>query len=1475
VTIAIVAWLVAALGLVAAAARVTIRARRAPAEIVSRGAILAVAAALAALAAGSIWTWGGALATSARAERLDEGVVVHLKIGEDARIARAGDVLLLGPGTAFPGIARWSTDRPPQSNRDHGRAVLAIPDRVAAPTVLAAGDYRVAVFPIVPDPALVVARGARVAITLAAGPLIALVILALAPRRHRRAPRFAALARVAAFAALLAALAAWRLAWAYRVDVLRDLAPHGARVSQNLAGFSALGVGLVALCVHAWLFGGSHYSPKGARAPLESPPRLDLKKRAPELLLAGVGLAAIAGHALAPRAALVKLGLAWALVLVGYATLRDLLAPATPWQRRAWLAAGLVASALAVARYDAGVAIAIAGTGLAFAMIVAGRDAAYDAVAATRLGLVEREHARLVAVHAAAVALLAIGLVAAAILASDRAIFEGAWTIAVHALLGVAALFGISGIARSIDTGPRRSADASTPGVGPGRRAWLPWLCAALAALALWSARDRIVETVATGDSVGARRVAAVVDPGYALLTDERAFAANAGAWRESASAGTGGYFGATLRDPGVLRSIDNDYVAILLAREAGVGGVLATAGLLLAFVFSARLLALARFGPASEPLRRRALVTTVGAILVVYQPLAALGVLPLTGIGWPGFALDSPSDLLVLVAGVAWCIAGGDTDERIIVRAPRVDRARRLVVIACAVAALGAAIVIARATRCAHDRELADDARIDRALAYARTIACAPDRAVVGGAPTDAATTKFDAELRERWTRERAALEEKVVATGSATLDVGWPRIELTRTACTVTRPRDAIATLHAPRTTSARRIRVVGAPLGIAERDLGEVVLEATGAPGSHHRVVRLRAGGPPVALPDATIEVRTTAPRAIVLRGREARAFVVDAAGAWHPMVHGGETILDRPTLVVAGGQLALVRPGAATILADSGVYPQGTLLPELGWVNPYDVAHSVGLDGWIHAAVASAAATPTACGTLAPPAIARDQICAPSPHDGVLECRVALQPELARSLRDLARAQLDPAVRVAYVALRGDTGEILAQGVTRGDDALAYPPIDDAAAAALVALRDAPGESPRERPEWNLPIAVGSTVKPVLARAAELAFPGELAGMELAAVVPGAGCKARRGKGVAPIVGHCPPTSLAGQPERADVHDFLARSPNWFQAALGVIGLGLGPGARTMRRDGEPIEASSVLTSDLSAWSAKHRLTIDDVLTPSSIAIDPLRATPLWRRFEALLGRPLCTLGDRASCERAASRADVCAARGLPIASPSADLRYLVALGPSTVDLYADDRADQRSVPVREYLQLLRGSGVHAIGSLAQLADAFNRVVYEPSGEGHLAASWFPAPITGTIPSHACSTLPRERSVASGLCGVVQPGGTGFTGFSPALLDPRIVVYGAKTGTIDSLADIARRPQECARWNASHPKRARLACGKPTPDDSLFVVAFGVVSEGKTIPVTLALQLQRSGKGVAAQVAPQFVDAIADYLVGAAN
>jgi hypothetical protein len=100
----------------------------------------------------------------------------------------------------------------------------------------------------------------------------------------------------------------------------------------------------------------------------------------------------------------------------------------------------------------------------------------------------------------------------------------------------------------------------------------------------------------------------------------------------------------------------------------------------------------------------------------------------------------------------------------------------------------------------------------------------------------------------------------------------------------------------------------------------------------------------------------------------------------------------------------------------------------------------------------------------------------------------------------------------------------------------------------------------------------------------------------------------------------------------------------------------------------------------------------------------------------------------------------------------------------------------------------------------------------------------------------------------------------------------LTDRRLVIYAAKTGTIDSLADIARRPRACAAWNARHDRRSHLECGKAPPDDSLFVIAFGVVTPQGTIPITLAVQLQRAGTGAAARVAPSFVREIAKYLRG---
>ncbi|MEO8551179.1 MAG: hypothetical protein ABI678_14450, partial [Kofleriaceae bacterium] len=457
------------------------------------------------------------------------------------------------------------------------------------------------------------------------------------------------------------------------------------------------------------------------------------------------------------------------------------------------------------------------------------------------------------------------------------------------------------------------------------------------------------------------------------------------------------------------------------------------------------------------------------------------------------------------------------------------------------------------------------------------------------------------------------------------------------------------------------------------------------------------------------------------------------------------------------------------------------------------------------------------------------------------------------------------------RIAYVVLRGDTGEVLAQASrVPGREALAYAPVDRAAEAALVALREQHGESDRERVEWNLPIAVGSTFKAILARAAEQAFPDQLHALSLTAAGHAAGCKAHRGKAVAPLLGHCPPSSLAGELTTADVHEFLAHSPNWFQAALGLIGLALPNGVLSTKAGA--LALADVTGSDLASWPTSSPLAIDDAIGPivegHRVVIAGLRRTPLWTRVEALLGRPLCTLGDRASCVRAAERADLCATRALPIDAPSRDLRYLVALGPDRLELFDGDAPGQTRVPVREYFQLLRGAGAHPIGSLPQLADAFSRVIY-----GEVAASWFPAAATGKAPAWSCAdAADRTTSVlgaGGGLCAVVREG-TARTALASVLADHRIVVFGAKTGTTDSLAEVARRPEACAAWNAGHPAALQLACGKRPPDDSLFVIAFGVVTPSGTIPVTLAIQLQRGGPGSAARVTPRFIDAIAKYL-----
>jgi hypothetical protein len=1456
--------------------------------------------------------------------------------------------------------------------------------------VVDTGAFVVAAVPLVPDADRVIDRSLRAALAIGGPPLILLVALVFAPRRDRRIRSLGRALRLCVLGAGLTALCSWRLLWAYRIDMLRELASVGPRLVDNQLAVIGIGAALAgnAVLAHEALAGGPvprrafaamlawtgwlaiaavvvggappltasragvlGLSLAAALAPVGSAVGRRIAARlAPELGLAAIAVGAVAGKLAAPRSALVKLGLAYAFVLAAHATLRRLLVRETPLRGRCAGVALLAAAALALARYDAGVTLAIVGLGLTLAMLVAGHDAAYDASQAARIGVLEREHARLLSVHGAAGIVLAIGVAACALVATDRELIADGAMFVVHAPLVVAGLFAAAAIiARS------------------HRRGWAPWLCAALAALAVWGVRDSLVERATAGDTVGARRVAAVLDPGYAVLRDERTFVANASAWREAALPRAGvaerwtgeGYFGARVRDLGVSRSIDNDYLPVLVARETGIGGLTQTVGLLLLLAVGGGAIASLRLRHASREHRARWLVTAVAGGLAVYQPLAALGVLPLTGISWPGLGIDSPADIWLFVLGAVWCFLCDDDvveDERVR-RTARLRRARAIVLGALGVAALAAVIVVARAGASALGRVATEDERIDTALRYAATIACpwpvhtgaSLDEVVpagVAGVPRDDATARFDRELRAAWSRDRPLVTAGLAACGGrvgrwrfardgeacvATLPAGIPTIQLRieralggagaplRGSCSVALSEELIAAMRAPiRATREARIRVVGAAMGAAAADLGELVAGA--------RIVRLRAGAPAVELAtllpgltvasravvvgDVVLDLRAT-PRGVMLHGG-AELFVAEPGQppAWRRMAHGPDVLLDRVTLIAAGSpehrRVALFRPPREwtgsppvvdTLLADDTssvgdrqrrAYPYGAALPELGWVNPFDVDRSLGLDGWIHAALHKPSTAPPACGTLAPPAIARDRVCSPSPLDGVLECRVALQPELGAKLRAIAEQiiaapkahtgrDVTP-VRVAYVALRGDTGELIAQGnVVPGRAPLAYAPADAAAEAVLIKLREARGEADAERIEWNLPIAVGSTFKPIVARAAEQAFPQELSTLALTAEGHAAGCKAHRGTAVDPLLGHCPPSSLADAPTSADLHDYLARSLNWYQAALGVVGLGLPGGGFTVK--GAPVTLADIAASDLTSWPASSPLQIADakgaILDGHNLALDGLRRTPLWSRIEALLGRPLCVLGDRGRCEAAAERADVCAARALPIAGAGRDLRYLVALGPDQIDLYADDRPSQTRVPIREYFQLLRGSGVHAVGSLAQLTDAFGRVIYDPTpGAPRLAASWFPAPVVGVTPAWSCAKAEGHANTVlgadGGLCAVVQSAGTAHAHLGALLGDPAIVLYGAKTGTIDSLADIARRPAACRSWNERHPKATQLVCGKAPPDDSLFVIAFGVVTPHGTVPITFGIQLQRGAKGSAAHVTPDFVHAIADYL-----
>ncbi|HTE54249.1 MAG TPA: hypothetical protein VK698_25515, partial [Kofleriaceae bacterium] len=1332
----------------------------------------------------------------------------------------------------------------------------------------------------------------------------------------------------------------------------------------------------------------------------------------------------------APREPSLKLALAWSIALLFHASLAAAVQQARVQPRRLYAAAAAGAgAALAALALDAGIATAIVLPGLVFALLFAAHDASFDDRALRQVGSYRRRHAPLAACHTALVLAIAVGAAVWAIpgllgpVDPDSQPGRALTTAAFHLPLLVAGF-----LAPAAFLVARRR----------GRAAAWPWIAAAAAAVAIWLARGPLLDLVLASDSQAASRIALVSDPGYALLRNPDRFLAGLTAWRETslpaaASPWTGqGYFGAQLIDPGVLLSVDNDYLTVLILRESGAAGLLAPALLLLGAAAGLFLLAGDRFrrGGASE--RRRALAALLLGALAIYQPLAALGALPLTGLPWPGLGIDSPSDFWLVTALLLFIAVWGRADdaeldaydadlrrERRFTRLRRAEQAVALVVIAAA------ALVLARAAIGAAARP-ASLAGTAPALAYARGLTCgAPDGPTVpidlAGQPVDPATERFDFDLHQRWLVERpraAALAARLAARtdpdpdscasaaaspgpwralpGDAPgecrllLDLGLPQVELrvaraadgeaARVSCTVGPSDETLRRLRLPseRPLEGTRVRLVSRAMGAAARDVGEMVSGAS--------VVRLRPGAELVSVasgrPGLVAAGRVALADGAVVRADEGGARLeltdearpgdvmlllrdAEASGGWTAAaIDGAITPLDRVALLVVNGQggppggVWLFRPrtrwpgdpdgGDAVVdpvLADDAAtaagptrrtYPYGALLPEVGWVNRFQRRRSLGLDGWVRVSVdeltasraepastappaAASAASAPRCGPLDPPAADPARVCALA-ADGVIECRVSLQPELAVRMHHLTElVSLDPQrfaggdrelaapLRASFALLRGDTGEILSQGeFVPGRAASLYAPASAAGELRLVRAREdrdletgsalpasERGEASGEKVEWNQAIAVGSALKPLVARALERTDP-DLARRLILRGNPfdGAACRGSRAHAV---FGHCPPTdSLWNHPQEMGMGEFLSLSANWYMAAIGILGTAL-PDGRVGLGAGNQVSLDELLlrdvgdhATDAALWTERGGRPI--VTASHTVDLDALREAPMWSNLEAVVGRRLCARGDKAACRRASDRADLCAARAMPVARPTADLRYLVALGPDTFDFQPETapRSGAR-VATLEYLQFLRGSGIHPVGSLLQLADAFGRVVYEPAPGPrgyHLAASWFPVPAVARPPAVDCAQGPTGDPVRDGLCEVVRTG-TAARALGPLLADPSVAVYGVKTGTIDSLGDVAASRAACAAFRDAHtladrdrrpadqPYWLRCGTGEAPPDDSLLLIAFGVPTPGGgVVPLTLGLRFQRSGAGFAALVARHYVDLVRDYFAPAA-
>ncbi len=546
--------------------------------------------------------------------------------------------------------------------------------------------------------------------------------------------------------------------------------------------------------------------------------------------VAAVAAAAGLAAGLAPRAVAVKLTLAWLFPFALYGALRSAVTTAGPALQRALatlITAGI--GLLALARFDPGVTLVIAAPGALLALLLASHDACFGEGGLRQLHGWQRQLAPLVTAHAAIlgiagliVAVLCIrGLALAAAGEPDASTARTITRAAMHLVLFASLLFvpaaGLAYLRR-------------------GQRAAVPWLVATVVLAGLWLARGPLVDRVLGSSAQAAHRLAIVLDPGYALLHSENKFLAGLTAWRETVvpdaaghatpttttppgdAAAPGdagqaqdraahplldgqGYFGAQLMDPGVLLSIENDYFPVLVLRETGMLGILATALLAWVATAGAWVLASTRFRHGSSAQRTRVLGAVLLAAVSLYQPLAALGALPLTGVAWPGFGLDSPSDLWMFLGLALWLLvwepheplAEADAREHERLESFDVDlrharaftRVRTVTAAATVLVALAGMLVLARSAAFALRRpnpvDLAGHAvapfdGLVRAVDYAYRLQCPWPQRTAGGAgaaeggdaaealvPTDLlgepeapGVTRFHDALRATWREQR-----------------------------------------------------------------------------------------------------------------------------------------------------------------------------------------------------------------------------------------------------------------------------------------------------------------------------------------------------------------------------------------------------------------------------------------------------------------------------------------------------------------------------------------------------------------------------------------------------------------------------------------------------------------------------------------------------------------------------------------------